>query len=545
MRTEKQTLLFSALAITSVFAVLFCYLAFAAGQDANWDFYNYHYYNAYAFLNERFWYDIQAAQRQTFLSPFLDIPFYWLTEKYGILSASLATAIFQSLQAPALFILSYCLVKGSGFRQSSSIWISLTLTIIALLAPLNYQQIGASYGDSTTATLVLAGLAFIALAFSKSAQTASPVSLTRLTAIAGLLFGLAVGLKLTNGPFVVAAMIFVGFLPGTPRVRARIIFVFCLSVALAFVLSYGYWGWFLYDQLKNPIFPQFNHVFQSDYISPVAFTDERFKATGLLELLLYPLYFNIFSGDIGGRQFLDIRVPIAYVLAVGSALAVLVMALVRRQFSWSRQPAGLLFFWLVAYFIWLLLFSFTRYALVLEVLAPLVVFSTIAVWKNWHWPARILTGVALLPMVAASVLLPMNDQSWGPRAPWTNGTFEVQLPYDDLEAAMVVVHGGQAMAFLIPTAPVGTRFIRVNSNLFYIGFHSLEERYDNALGRRLKQEIREHQGPLFTLMTDAKLADVDAELVIFGLRRETDTCRPVLSKGGPDMKLCRAHRDDS
>ena len=130
MRTEKQTLILSTLVVTFVFAVFFCYLAFTAGQDANWDFYNYHYYNAYAFLGDRFWYDIQPAQRQTFFSPFLDVPFYWLSQKLGILGASLVYAVFQSLQAPALFVLSYLLVKNSNVNWAASAWIALILAPI-------------------------------------------------------------------------------------------------------------------------------------------------------------------------------------------------------------------------------------------------------------------------------------------------------------------------------------------------------------------------------------------------------------------------------
>jgi len=108
---------------------------------------------------------------------------------------------------------------------------------------------------------------------------------------------------------------------------------------------------------------------------------------------------------------------------------------------------------------------------------------------------------------------------------------------------VVIVHGGEAMAFVIPGAPVSARFIRVNSNLFYVGFHSLEERYDNALGRRITQMIGDHEGPFYALLSDQNHIGADIELGIFGLRRIEASCRPITSKGGPPLTLCRAERD--
>jgi len=543
MRTEWQNLRLPTLAIAIVFAVFFCYLAYIAGQDANWDFYNYHYYNAYAFLNDRFWFDIQPAQRQTFFNPFLDIPFFWLTQKIGILGASLSYAAFQSLQAPALFMLSYVLIRGTGLLPGRSAWAALFLTTIGLLAPLNFQQIGTTWGDSTTATLVLGGICVFFLNFSKALRPATSSGQILLLASAGALLGLAVGLKLTNGPYVVALMICIGFLPQPPKIRVQCFVVFCLASLLTFLLSYGYWGWFLYDQLQNPVFPQFNHIFQSDYIKSVPFTDERFKATRLSEIILYPFYYNIFSGKISGQQFLDLRIPIAYLLVAGSTLLALVALPVRKRFSWLRPPASLLTFFVAAYVIWLLLFSLTRYALILEILAPLAVFCAVSVWGKFGWPARTLIIVAILPMAIYSVLLPLKDQPAGPRVPWTASTFDIKLPYTDLADAMVIVHGGEAMAFVIPAAPASTRFVRVNSNLYYVGFHSMEERYDNALGRKIAQTIRDHGGLFYTLLSDQNHTDADIELAIFGLRRIAETCRPITSKGGPPLTLCRAERD--
>ena len=178
----------------------------------------------------------------------------------------------------------------------------------------------------------------------------------------------------------------------------------------------------------------------------------------------------------------------------------------------------------------------------LEVLAPLTVVCAVSVWSKRKWLSRILIVVAILPMAIYSVLLPANDQSFGPRVPWTDSTFDIRFPFADLEEAMVLVHGGSAVSFLIPSAPTSTRFVRVDSNLFYVGFTSLAERYDNAMGRKITAAIKNHEGLFFSLLTPEEKAYADSELVLFRLQRQDETCRPIHSKGGPALILCRVQR---
>ena len=54
-------------------------LGVVLGQDVNWDLRNYHWYNAYAFLNGRYdGGDFMPSQTQFFFNPLLDVPFYLL-----------------------------------------------------------------------------------------------------------------------------------------------------------------------------------------------------------------------------------------------------------------------------------------------------------------------------------------------------------------------------------------------------------------------------------------------------------------------------------
>ena len=42
-----------------------------------WDFANYHYYNAFAFLHDRLNYDIVPASINTFFNPLIELPLYF------------------------------------------------------------------------------------------------------------------------------------------------------------------------------------------------------------------------------------------------------------------------------------------------------------------------------------------------------------------------------------------------------------------------------------------------------------------------------------
>lgn len=51
--------------------------------DFSWDFANYHYYNAFAFFNNRLNYDIVPSSINTFFNPLMDLPFYLILQYFN------------------------------------------------------------------------------------------------------------------------------------------------------------------------------------------------------------------------------------------------------------------------------------------------------------------------------------------------------------------------------------------------------------------------------------------------------------------------------
>src|SRR3981189_2598068 len=82
-------------------------LALLLGQDANWDLRNYHWYNAYAFLNGRYGTDILPSQTPWFYNPVLDVPFYLLATHVPARVAGFVLGAVQGLNFPLLFMLAY------------------------------------------------------------------------------------------------------------------------------------------------------------------------------------------------------------------------------------------------------------------------------------------------------------------------------------------------------------------------------------------------------------------------------------------------------
>ncbi len=523
----------------------FVALSGMAGQDMNWDLLNYHYYNPFAWLHDRWAVDIQPAQRQSFFSPYLDVPLFWLSERFGMRDAGAAIAVVQGLKAPFLFLLAWRLASEVGATNRTAPWVAQLLTVVAMVAPGHLAQVGTSFGDSLTATLVLAGVALLVFGMTARQDRGN----ARLDAVsgclvtAGLILGVATGLKLTNAPYLVAGACAALPLSRAYRDRGPAVVFVGIGGLFGFLLSYGPWGMKLWAELGNPFFPQFNNLFASDFVGQGAYTDNRFDPPTMLHAVLYPWFYNPFGTSISRQQFGDLRMALALL-----AIPVFAWLSTRRGWSASSQPvlgaSVLLVFSAVAYGLWLTVFPVVRYVMVLELLVPVLLLAALGLYGHWGKARSAWLGVLIIAMIASAVPSWSKPYPWGPRRAWADTPFEVSWPAGmPLDGALVIVAGGEAMSFLVPSAPASARFVRTGGNIRYDqGYQSLAQAYDNGLGRTMTEAISGHSGRFYVLYAEgeAGIARDDAEF--HGLAFEESACEVIRNRFRRPLLLCSARR---
>jgi hypothetical protein len=124
----------------------------ALGQDNNWDLQNYHAYNAFAFLHDRLTFDVAPAQRQSYLNPIADVPFY-------LGSAHLPPRLFgflmggiHGLTCGLVFWVSFVVFRK--FRPNPRVALSVLCTGLGVYGPVFVGELGGSANDILVSMLV-------------------------------------------------------------------------------------------------------------------------------------------------------------------------------------------------------------------------------------------------------------------------------------------------------------------------------------------------------------------------------------------------------
>src|SRR5688572_20360302 len=84
------------------------------GIPQMWDIKNYHIYNPFAALNDRYFFDVAPAQPQGYLNPTLDLPLYLLIEWFNDYPRLIAFLLGagHALNLLCVALLAWCLLDG-------------------------------------------------------------------------------------------------------------------------------------------------------------------------------------------------------------------------------------------------------------------------------------------------------------------------------------------------------------------------------------------------------------------------------------------------
>jgi hypothetical protein len=464
------------------------------GNDASWDLRNYHLYGPHAWLHGRLAIDIAAAQMQGYHNPLLDLPMYLLAR-----AGAHPKLIGLWLALPAMFAL-WCLLR---LQQKLSPappgpLARLFLLVFALSGAATWSTLGMSSNDAFLAAGMLGALVLLLDAPGPSSARCFG---------AGAIAGATAGLKLAGAFYCPALALALLCLPGSARTRATRLLMLAAGGLAGFALSYGWWGWQLWQAHANPFFPYFNQWFASPELAPQSWVDLRFRPQGPLEILLAPLRLLFRSQRFSEAGMKDPRLLLAL---LGFA-----------WLAWKTRAGAmraLLAFVGAAALGWALQSGIYRYAIAIELLGALALMLSLARLPRWRCAAM---ALALL-LVSVDTRRPDWHRVDSVRGPMP--VLDGALPKD----ALVVTATGEPLGYLALALPDTVPMLGLDNNLVQPGdWHDLP--------RRAARRVDSHRGPIYL----AGALDAQARQRLqrwYGLD-PTDHCLVVRSTLG-DQPLC-------
>jgi hypothetical protein len=508
-------------------------LSVALGPDNYWDIRYYHLYAPWAYLHDRYLYDVGPAQEQGFLNPTADLLLYGLissplNETPRIIAFIMGAV--HGLNAAALFGITWHVLRPF---QASERW---TLRAAAWLMGVSgagfVSLVGTSSNDLTSSMFVMVSL----LGILKVAGSENERGTRLGFAVSGLLAGLGIGLKYTSaiyGPGLGA----VALLAALQRRTVWGLVAFGLGAALGFLAVAGHHMLALWHAFGNPTFPYLNQLFQSPYWEPEAVRDVRFLPQDFWQLITYPLYWTTVDTYIVAEPpFRDWRAAIAYT-ATAAGLLALVAGLVRngyRREGRSTQTCGLdlvFIFVIISYFAWALGFGYYRYAVPLEMLTGVITMGAL-IWLFEDGRLRAVAAIVLLTIAAVSTVY----LDWG-RGRYGDRYVDVRVPPLPTNS-VVLIATWDPVAFFIPFAEPTAQYLGIENNY-------LELSQNNKLASEVKRIMRTPGRPKFVLNVDRFDSNkLNGLLAHFDLRLSALPCQPIWSNlEGHDLSLCQVADD--
>lgn len=525
----------------------------------DWDFYNYHLYNGYAYLAGVTHTNIMPAQSQTFLAPYLDVFVFWLWNTMGHNGATVTLGLIHGLQPVLIFMVVRTCLAQSGLNNV--VLPAVLAAIIGCFAPIYLEVVGGESHDSIIAILFLAALLFFVKA-TEADQTRPYLFI----ALGGALMGGAVALKLTAGPYGFGLVVVLAILSRDWHQRLRYIGVYGASALAVFLVINGAWMMELYQRYQNPIFPFLNSIFESPLVATRSFGNELREAQNLRELIFYPFLFTADPSRISPSFWADMRYAFFYFVMASGIFSMLAFFINRVAQSgridvayWKDQLTDLLEpyrLWIALaagsaaiFFSWMAVFPTYRYLSGVEAL--MVLFA--AAWlvpvalgrvKVAIWMALVLIGVTCLER------LPTIPKLF-PDGPSVELAAIDDLSNKDLSAydgATVVMVGFEPTSFVIPFFPKDVQFVRVQAKFDRVNL--LNTASYAGLHQQAIEAVKASDRPFFALFAKDlhRIPDRDTltnarlELAALGLIL-SDECTALFDTPTvPDLRVCRVTR---
>ncbi len=484
--------------------------------DLFWDFLNYHYNNAYAFISGRFDYDIVPSSINGFFNPIIELPLYFYI-KYFNDNLPLIYAL-QGIWGGLLLFAFYqiCTLVFDVTKFSECSYTSLAV-IIAMTGQMTFFQIGYSTNEIPIAFFILWGLYYVLRSIKHP-----PTQNLKTFFVAGLLMGIGLGLKQTVVGYCFSAGMMLIICYKYLKTPFKSIFIFAVGGLTGYLLINGYFMYKFTVNYGNPFFPFLNGIFHSPYFDDFNYRDARFIPKGwaifyapykwahivLLVLSQYSHY--MFKNVRIEMNSIDLRLVLYHTFALILPLWILCQ---RRMVNFVRTEhlkTSLFIFFFCSYFTWLLLFSIPRYSVVFEVLGSiwlvLVLKTPISKYKILNIPYKTF-WILFTALLVSNPFLGTNhgyDERY--KSNLGKGQYVYVEPVHLPDNTLLKLYN-------FPTAGIIPEFAKYSKNFRAIGFmhdncvhHEGTDFVERGEFRKIRDEIiKNHTGPVVIVYSDTSL----------------------------------------
>ena len=484
------------------------------GKDTSWDFRNYHWYAPYALLNHRMSIDVAVAHQASYYNPYLDLPFYWLgTHTRAWIALGLLGAA-QGANIVPLYLMARAAIRADLPMADIKIMAG-ALSLLGLVGALTLTEFGTTYYDNVMSVFVLSGLAILVL--KRDTLRRGPLGKTAMiTGAAGLITGMAMGLKLPEMPFCVGFAAALVALGGSWKQQLVRLLAGGAAGVIGFAIFSGPWMLYMWHLTGNPLFPYFNEYWKSPLVLPAPYRDLRFVPTHFWRQLFFPILFTLdwhVADDLG---FQDIRVVLAYLLVIAASAVWLFKRESRDPLLDKRVTAILFAFSALAYFAWLRFFAIYRYIILFEMLAPLLIIGAVGLLPL----SRRSRYLALGALAACCLLTARSD--FLERAPVEDPYVEAALPpIPHPGQTMVVMTGDAPMGFIATTLPPQIAVLRIDGWM-------VQPRDGTKMTKDMMRRVAAHLksgGDLYLIAEAADMGRAHDALADYGLAIRWTECQ--------------------
>jgi hypothetical protein len=514
------------------------------GKDMAPDTLSYHLYAGFNAVHDRFAQDYFPAGPQSYFNPYAYVPLHYLVSSgLSSLAISSVLAIVHSVMLWLTYELALSVCPWDDARKR--LMFGLCAVAFALINPILLQQIGSTFADITTGELVLGGWLLLALAVRAPS--------TMRVICAGLLCGIATGLKLTNAVHALAAFAILIMLPLNLTGRIRQGAGYGIALGLGFATAAAPWSYRLEQRFGNPLFPLFNHIFRSPEFHTESSVAFRFIPESFAQALwrpfamIDPVTMVHEEPRAPDPRYAVLLILIAILLcrwlwhrwvlhrAVSSTLTVVDTDPGSRR-ALAAIACGLAVDWVL----WLAGSGNSRYFLPLSSVAAVVLVALLfrlfaAQPKTRNYLVACILGVQGVQLWMGA------DYRWN-ETPWDAHWINIEVPHRlKTEPSLFLTMGAQTNSFVAPYLAPGSGMVSI-SGLYALGLDGADGAHISALIGRYTPNLRMLIRGQRVYRDDERRfpnrAQIDDGLRPFSMRIDESDCATIAVHGlRPELEM--------